>query len=247
MKKGCLYFHQGWTDIVCQLPLINYYRTIYDELNVIMRKDAAELLNFYIRNLTGITPQYINLNGGYNVPPNYDVLFHGLLDVQRSDKYANKFVEYCQDLTRYTIFIEGFYVPYDISHDVRIEYFNVDRDINLETMMYEQFVKAHGEKYIIYHDDPTNNSGIATKIEFTQQLTIPRINLHKTSTTFFDYLRIIYNAQEVHLIDSVWAALCYQMDAKYGIFDGKPINLYPKRGHHLMFTLPKRLKNWNII
>ena len=50
MSKGYLYFHQGWTDIMCQLPLIDYYLMQYDELKLIMRSDSKPLVYFYIKN-----------------------------------------------------------------------------------------------------------------------------------------------------------------------------------------------------
>ena len=34
----------------------------------------------------------------------------------------------------------------------------------------------------------------------------------------FDYIKIIENAQEIHLLDSVWGTLIYQLDAKYNLF-----------------------------
>lgn len=248
MKCGCLYFHQGWTDIMNQLSLINYYNSIYDELNVIMRRDAEYLVNFYIRNLKGVTTQYIELNGRYHVPDGYDILFHGLLDPHRNDKYKNKFVEYCQDPSRYKIFTEGFYVAYDIPHNVKVDYFTLERDLFTEQKTYNSVVKEYGEKYVIYHADPTNNSGIATTIDFPASCAnLPKINLNGASPIFFNYLETIYNAQEIHLIDSIWASLCYQMDAKYGFFKDKQINVYTKRGHRIMFEIPKHLKNWNII
>lgn len=265
MKKGCLYFHQGWTDIINQLSLINYYRTIYDEINVIMRKDAADLLNYYIRNLPGVVPQYIDMNGSYNIPPNHDILFHGTFDLQRTGQYCGAYSKYLQNPPKHIIPINGlnvpsdidhtvridhynveaFYLPYDIDHKVRIDYFNVTRDIAQEERMYEEFVKLHGDNYIIYHDDPTNVSSEPTKINFNPDLEgIPHINLNRKSTTFFEYLKIIRHAKEIHLIDSSWAAICYHMNAA---FENKPINLYLKRGYYLMFALPKHFKNWNLI
>ena len=55
------------------------------------------------------------------------------------------------------------------------------------------------------------------------------------------------NAQEIHLIDSVWACLFYQLDAKYNILNKKPVNVYCMRGHAEMFLQPITLTNWNII
>jgi predicted RNase H-like HicB family nuclease len=55
------------------------------------------------------------------------------------------------------------------------------------------------------------------------------------------------NALEIHLLDSVWGAFIYQLDAKYNLFQNKKIFLYAKRGHIRMFKEPIKLKNWIII
>lgn len=257
MKKGYLYFHQGWSDIMCQLSLVNYYNLIYDELIVVMRHDSDKLFNFYIRDLTGIYPKYIMTDNGrhinndhFNVSSEYDLLFHGHHDAHRNSIYSNSFVYNCNHNGLY--FIEGFYRSYNIDYNVRIEQFNLNRDIYQENVIYNNFINTHGKSYIIYHDDPMNHihgpNSVSTKINFPIIYQgIPYINLNKCSYTFFDYIEVIRNAMEIHLTDSVWAAMCYHIDAKYGIFSDKTINLYAKRGHVKMFTSPKLLSNWNII
>ena len=47
MKKAYVYFHQGWTDIICQRALIDYYLNEYDELKV--HKNLYYYLNRFIR------------------------------------------------------------------------------------------------------------------------------------------------------------------------------------------------------
>jgi hypothetical protein len=51
MKKGCFYSHQGWTDIINNLSLISYYSKIYDELIVLMRDDARQIVDYYVKGL----------------------------------------------------------------------------------------------------------------------------------------------------------------------------------------------------
>ena len=59
MKNGILYFHQGWTDIINCLPLATFYSKTYDKVYVLMRKDAKDLVDFYVRG-TNIQPVYID-------------------------------------------------------------------------------------------------------------------------------------------------------------------------------------------
>ena len=46
IKKGLLTFHQGYTDIICCIGLINYNIKIYDELLVICRIELKEMMEF---------------------------------------------------------------------------------------------------------------------------------------------------------------------------------------------------------
>jgi hypothetical protein len=150
-----------------------------------------------------------------------------------------------------THFMEAFYTAYNINYNVRINNFSINRDMDMENNIYDEFIKKYGVDYIVYHDDEMNHihgvNSVSTKINFPNiQSKINYINLNKISYTFFDYLTVIQNAKEIHLVDSVWAAFCYQMDAKYGIFSNKPIIVYAKRGHRNLFVTPKLLNNWSI-
>ena len=60
--------------------------------------------------------------------------------------------------------------------------------------------KIYGLKYILIHEDQERNRLIRrNKISDNN---LPIINLNKISLLFVDYIKIIENAQEIHLIDS---------------------------------------------
>ena len=59
--------------------------------------------------------------------------------------------------------------------------------------------------------------------------------------------KTLKNAQELHLIDSVWGAVLYHLDAKYELFKDKKIYLYSKRKHGIMYINPIKLDNWIIV
>lgn len=256
MNKGYLYFHQGWTDIMCQLSLIDYYLMKYDELKLIMRSDSKSLVDFYIKNKNVVVNYIVTDNGReinnihlQHLDSEYDILFHGQHDIHRRDLYKNS----CrgENPKGYSFFIEAFYGCYDIDYTQRLQSFNIDRDIEEEENKYRDFIKKNGEKYILYHDDDNNHihgsHHISTKIKFDNiKDGYKYINLNKSTDVFFDYIKIIQNSEEIHLVDSIWAAFCYQMDGKYQIFKDKIIYLYPMRGHDRMFTYPTKLENWVI-
>ena len=251
-NNAILIFHQGWTDIFNSLSLINYYNNKYLKIYVVIRKDAIEIVKFYIKDLNNIELIIIDnkkfINGRFtnnyelcnyiiinnpNISSNSDYLFHGLCDIYRN-KYKNAFLK----KMNISNFVNNFYEAYDIPISTRIDYFIFSRDYTLENSKYNNFIKENGEKYILYHSNDNN-------IDFIKNKKIEKyINLNKKSNIFFDYIKILENSIEIHLIDSSWAVFIYLLDAKYMLFKNKKIYLYPTRGYLKMFKEPLQLSNW---
>lgn len=272
MKKGCVYFHQGWTDIVMCMGLINFYKESYDVLYVIIRHDAKELLQFYVRSLTNVFIVSIPTDNGrfhgnidtnsnrddvvyedktIKISSNFDILFHDMHDPHRKDKYKLASATPAHLRKPSSSFAENFYTYYDIDYINRVKNFNVFRDSILEENVYQDFIKTYGDKYVLYHDDEFNHLNgihhISTKIKLENIINeYSYVNLNKKSTVFFDYLKVIENAIELHLIDSVWASIIYQLDANTNFLNGKLVYLYCLRNHDYLFEHPVKLNNWII-
>ena len=242
-NKSILYFHQGWTDIINCLALINYYCDLYDKIYLIMRDDAKELIDFYTNNIKNIEILYeekknIDSNGIQFVINKYNNIdlqncnFLGIggHDNSRKDNYNNKFryIDNC--------FVKGFYESYNIPYIIRINNFVFTRNYELEENIYINFINKYGKDYILYHEVIDN---------YDKNKII--VNLNGISNIFFDYIKVLENANEIHLLDSMWGAFIYQLDAKYKLFRNKKIFLYAKRGYRKMFEEPIRLENWTII
>lgn len=244
--KATLYFHQGMTDVVNCLGMINYYSDLYEELYVILRSDVSEMINYYINGLDNVHPIYIETENGLyfndirkHIINNSDILFFGEHDYQRVDNYKmiwHRNQEKVQD------FVSKFYTLYGLDYNIRVNNFNLKRDYDKEESVYQDFLKKNGKDYILIHDNPTWNS--PTEIDIKGDNII---NLNKTTNIFFDYIKIIENAKEIHLIDSVWACILYLIDARYNLFSHLNINVFCKRGHYYMFNNPIKLKNWKLI
>ena len=58
MKKGLLFFHQGWTDLVNQLSMIDYSLSKCDHITVILRPESKPIIEFYLKNKDNITKIY---------------------------------------------------------------------------------------------------------------------------------------------------------------------------------------------
>lgn len=243
-KVAILYSHQGWTDIFNCLALIDYYLSMnkWALIYVFLREDAKDIIHFYRRNKK-VIPKFLPASASLveldrmnvvayaeNVMKikNYDILVHGLSDHMRNDNYKGKYLIKNNEC----FFVKSFYAAYDIPYDVRVEYFSIERDVELENKTYNSFVEKHGSEYILTHEihDIQGN--------------YPIVNINGASQIFFDYIKILECAKEIHLLDSVWGCFVYLLDAKYGLFSGKTIHIHCKRGYVQMFNEPVKLENW---
>ena len=243
-KIGLLYFHQGWTDIFNCLALINYYLENFNYLYLLIRKDSKNIINFYTNNLKNIKIIYIEKHILDNINTNIknyvcklenlnttNIKYLGIggHDQYREDKYFDIFAR------TDGFFVEKFYEPYDIPYINRVKYFSFDRNYELENKTYENFISKYGNKYIVYHE-----------VIEQYDKSIPIINLNKISNLFFNFIKILENSVEIHLLDSVWGAFVYLIFDKYKLFKNKKIILYAKRGYVRMFISPVKLENWII-
>lgn len=245
MKEGLLLFHQGYTDILNSLALISYYATKYETLHIIIRTEAYELIEYYSRqyeNIDIIPVQYNLLNTELKYKTtnifkqlcptfdNCDVLIHGLNDVHRRDKCINSYIILSQENT---FFVDGFYKAYGIDPSIRTTYFSIQRDTSLENELYSKFIKTHGLEYHVHHG--------------TDPMYEKSVDLANQTEIFFDYIKILENAQSMTLLDSVWAICVYLLQARYGIFSTIPIRIKSRGlGYEPMFGTPL-FPNWSFI
>jgi hypothetical protein len=258
--SAVLLFHQGWTDIINSLGLIRYFSNKYEKLYLINRSDAEPLINFYSKQFTNVIPMYMsketvdyfphminNISYNFNISEELKVLVNatkeyiGLHDKYRNDKYKNCFDN---NTIEKVCFIYAFYNSYDIDSTNHILMFSIIRDLDLEKNKKNEIIKTN-KPYILYHD--TDEVQIKSEI-IVDTNAIDLINLNQISYIFFDCIKLLEDSVEIHLIDSVWCAVCYLLDAKYGLFKNKKIYLYPKRGYYNgMFAPPYKLDNWIIM
>lgn len=275
IKKAVVYFHQGWTDIIICLPLIKHYSKLYHSIDVIMRDDSKEMVDYFLGNKSeNVNIIYINndngrfygqinvdenidsviyipinnnSHGSISIPGNFDILFHAEHDKYRKDIYKGYW--YSPTKEPYNHFSEAFYIYYGIEHQVRINDFEIERNLDEELKIYESFVEKYGKDYILYHDDSDNKNitHVPTKIDIIKKEGIKYINLNKITNNPLLWIKVIEKSIEIHLIDSIWACICYQLDAKYSLFKNREMKIYCKRSHENMFQFPIKLPNWELI
>lgn len=264
-KVAFILFHQGWTDILNSFALLNYNAPKYAHMFAIVRDDAKPLFDFYIRSMKNISviyaPHPINILPEFfvehvkqfnEIPESQiDRCYYGQWDWFRTDSFQGKWLEN-YSLTEEN-FVKNFYEFYDIPYRFRTDLFSFERDYEQEGKLFETFVVTElggesGRPYTLYHN---YQNLITSEIEDlqTRSPNVQFVNLHEKTPVFFDYIQILLGAKELHLVDSVWAALVYLLDARYNMFGNRniPVTVYCKREYKNMFTMPYELQNWKIL
>jgi hypothetical protein len=243
MTKGYFYAHQGWTDIINCFPLINYYSKKYDKLICFYRQDSYELVSYYISQFNNVFFESDKL-----IPHKIDgdILFHGIHDCYRNDRFKNAFAHSSQ----MEHFVSRFYNLYDIPYYEIINNFDFKRNIELEEIEYQKFIQQYGINFILYHEP----SYYPINLRIDNSNLCQKINLDGRVNNIFSYIKILQNSKELHLVDSTWASMCYLLDAKYQMFKNKKIFLYPyERSGGLLKDKnqtnlnPINLRNWIIV
>jgi hypothetical protein len=163
----------------------------------------------------------------------YDhILFTGVYDIFRIDEYKGVYGSGVQTGS----FADAFYTLYNVDPRHRIDSFEFVRDFDLEDIKYQQVVGTLTD-YILYHD--TKEVPIVSKKD-------TYIQLDRISDIFFDCIKILENANEIHMIDSVWACFIYLIDCKYKLFHKKSIYVYC-RSYSEFFSSQTRLDHWIIL
>ncbi len=269
MSEAVILFHQGFTDILNHLSILSYYSKLFSKITVIIRKDALNIIEHYLLGsshvpnieLIGLekngldhlfsspesTKMFLEI---HNLEKSY-LLFFGFFDRFRQDSYQHSFG---LSMHKGIFFSEAFYKAYDLPYSLRIDAFEYDRSClqiqTIENDVFHKFCLKHSIDeskpfdYVLYHEDVEN------KVTFTfanETVKSSAININKLSNSFFDCLKILENAKELHLMDSSWACLVYLFDAKYNFMNNKKVYLYAKRGYAEIFRSPKLLSNWIII
>ena len=224
--KSLLYFHQGWTDIVNCLPLIHYYSRCKTHVKVIMRDDAYEIAAYTCGNLLNVEFEFIEkeildetkIIG--DIIPNineYEILFHGINDVFRKDKYKNAWKLHKLDPRH---FVKKLYELYGISLEECLQLFKIKRDFKAEMNLYKSFTTIIKTKYIIIHEPDY------MELKFGKKK-VKLFNVDQMASNPFIWIKILESADEIHLADSFWASAYYLMRYNNDLNNEQTVIIYP--------------------
>jgi len=225
-SKSLLYFHQGWTDIVNCLPLIHYYSHCKPNLEVIVRIDARDFIEYTCRGLTNVSFIYVDklildntVDFSKLIPEyeEYEILFHGGHDIMRNDSFKGIWGQNASDKSH---FVKKFYKLYNISIEDSISLFNYERDLNAENELFYSFQNIIKKPYVIFHEPWDFDLNVKFR-------NINSINVNGLSLNPFLWIQVLQSANELHLVDSFWASVYYLICYKFDINDNQKVIIYP--------------------
>tara|TARA_Y100000996_G_scaffold415577_1_gene411369 strand:- start:2743 stop:3534 length:792 start_codon:yes stop_codon:yes gene_type:complete len=242
-KESFVMFHQGWTDIILCIGLIFYNLDNYSNVVLLMREDSKDMIDFIFRNIININIIYINkklLDTDYKYKviaeyknKNFDInLYGGSLNknINHIPKdIANKY---------------HFYKSYSIDENLSIQNFKIERNYQLEDNKYKYLINKIGDKYVIIFDDKDRNLSIDKSKIINKNL--PTFNLCNSSKICFDLIKIIENAEEIHILSTFWSLIIYQLQKKYNLFNKNNIYFHDSRRSGYYSSLYEN-NNWIIV
>lgn len=268
MKKCFIIPHQGFGDLFNSIGIINYYSNDYDLVHVLLldnsRISIYKEIYFNNKKIIPIIPEFCDYNNTthpntclicmtngnkLNCPRitikkcqyiNYNLYDGDIIKIGSFDNF-NKWIEFKnKDFS----FAHAFYSYNNLDTNIRFDYFKLYNNEILENNIYNEFIKKYGSEYILVHEDTKRKLFIDKNRILDNNL--PIINLDNISTNFVEYIKVIKNAKEIHLIDSSWSVLIYLLSFKH---INIPIFLsetqFKKNGRDTNIYKNPTFNNWN--
>lgn len=259
----------GIGDILCTNGMVNFLLNYYDKIFILCPCDnTLKIFKLLYKNNNKVNI-IISYWGNFEISEEYldkNIEFDGInLFAEGQDPYNfrnRNFIKNVYDINKpignsvglqknnYSDFIT-FYSIAGIPEEIKINYFNFDRLYDYENKLFDSLNIS--SKYSIICE--YGNNLIQRKyINYQNRI----INLHNISSNYFDVVKLIENASEVHLINNSISLLVYLLQitgrmklvpvklhsyARMGEVNSENIiNFYEKHN----FLKPK-LDNWEFV
>lgn len=227
--NAVLMLHWGWTDLLQHVGMVRYYQTLYKSVSLICLPHQKEFLEALYPNFDLIfvsSPDHGEIDSVAKRLFDEDYLF--LLDGhqcsqcftlaclrQNFDPQSEIQKINCDSLSKTCLhqisqikemdandpdFDEriGFYTLSGLDHSIAFDYFKIIRDHIAEESKYNDLVSSQNYSVVHYI-----NGMDLSKIQY------PLVYLNDQSSKIIDMIKVIENAKEVHLYDSLYGILCY--------------------------------------
>jgi hypothetical protein len=224
-----LMLHWGWTDLLQHVGMVRYYQTQYKSVSLICLPHQKQFLEALYPDFDLIfvpcpdqgeidlvsrrlfDEDYLFLLDGHqcsdsfirsclrqNLKPRTEIqkincnslektAWHNISNIKERDINDPDFDERI-----------GFYTLSGLEHSIAFDYFEIIRDYQSEQNKYSEIVSTD-EYSVIHYVEGMNLSYVK----------YPLVYLNDRSSKIIDMIKIIENAKEVHLYDSLYGILCY--------------------------------------
>jgi len=213
MNNRYIYHHLGLGDhIICNGLVRHIHKNCDNNIILFCYAHNLENLKFMYRDLNRFELKPMSSDAEIdNFITTHNVLVHKI-GFNHLDSYMPKFT-----------FDEAFYKIAGISFVVRFNEFYIERDFQREENVYNE-LNPNNEKYIFVHDD----SSRGYSIDRSRLPTEYKIIENDMKYSVFDFMKIIENAEEIHMMQSSFKELVnsYRLP-KPKIFSHNYVRQYP--------------------
>jgi hypothetical protein len=241
MSNCYIIIHQGIGDLFNSIGIINYYSNKYNNIFVfVLNNINLEILSeifFNNKNIIPIIPDFVDYNntihpntcincmtnGNENYCPRNSNIKCKYINYDNYNGYIIKIgsFNYYEEWTNFRLndfsYVHSFYNYNGLNPDIRLTNFILFNDKEKEKNIYNNFIKKYGNNYILIHEDTDRNMYVDRNKILNKNL--PIININKISNYYVDYLEVIKNSKEIHLIYSSWSMFIFLLS--YKLIDNK--------------------------
>lgn len=203
MKKGFLLNHLGLGDHLICNGLVRAISSDFDLFVVPVKDNNYNSVSRMFSDLINVSVlPLVTANKENEMLVQAKTLELQGYQINKIGYYGNEF------MSKRIRFDENFYLQLDIPFSNRWDNFHVPRSIQKEEQLYELLITEEARKngYIFLHEDKNRGFLINRQLLPENMLIIEPMQVRE-DINFFDYLKIIENAKEIHCIESSFAAL----------------------------------------
>lgn len=233
MNNILLYPHLGLGDFFICNGLVREIcsRSPSDNFSIPTKPDGFQTIKFMFKDVPNLTVFKLS-SGNFDSPESSNEVD---LLAQRT---SQRIIKIGHGLEPHQLnFDKSFYAQFEIDFNKRWDSFKVERDLTSEKNLVEKLnIK---EKYIFVHEDPSRGMSIDRYIH-RKGLRVIKASTD-LSENMFDYLSLIEEAEEVHVIESAFMFMIDSFPIKNQLFNHRYARSYPAR------NTPTLRLDWDIL
>lgn len=268
--KAVLMLHWCWTDLLVHVGMINYYINQFSKLTLICLPHQKKFLKSlypknklifvgdpdkgYIDNLAYklFKNNYVFLLDGHqssqcltraclrnNFNPKSHIQKINCNNIKKSANSYIKMIKYLDKTDKTFDERISFYTLANMNKNILLDFFKIYRNKKSEKLIYNKIVNYNN--YAVAHI--TEGMNVNTRLQI--------ILLNDKSSTIIDMLKVLENAKEIHIYDSLYGMLVYLLYFSNNLNKNKKIyfHSYARNKIHKFFDMNKiyKSRNWTIL